>query len=147
MPGVICPIRGGPSSQPTIKRAIALAKGKNLELHFLYVVNLDFLTHTERSRVRHISEEMHEMGEFILLTAQEAAIAEGISAKADVRHGDVAEEIVGLAKELEAGYIIMGRPLGKQEEDVFSTDRLERFIERLESESGAKVILEDKVEG
>ena len=46
MPGVICPIRGGPSSQPTIKRAIALAKEKNLDLHFLLVVNLDFLTYT-----------------------------------------------------------------------------------------------------
>jgi nucleotide-binding universal stress UspA family protein len=147
MPGVICPIRGGPSSQPTIKRAIALAKEKNLDLHFLYVVNLDFLAYTESSRVRHISEEMHEMGEFILLAAQEAARADGISAEADVRHGEVGEEIVGLAQELEADFIIMGRPLGEQEGDVFSIDRLERFIERIESECGAKVILEDEVEG
>lgn len=147
MPGVICPIRGGPSSQPTIKRAIALAKGKNLELHFLYVVNLDFLTYTESSRVKIISEEMHEMGEFILLTAQEAASAEGIAAEADVRHGAVGEEIVGLAQELEADFIVMGRPLGEQEDDVFSNDRLERFIERIESESGAQVVLEDEVEG
>ncbi len=147
MPGVICPIRGGPSSQPTIKRAIALAKGKNLALHFLYVVNLDFLTYTESSRVKNISEEMHEMGEFILLTAQEAAIAEGISAEADVRHGAVGEEIVGLAQELEADFIVMGRPLGEQEDDVFSNDRLERFIERIESESGAQVVLENEVAG
>lgn len=146
MPGVICPIRGGPSSQPTIKRAISLAKEKNLELHFLYVVNLDFLTYTESSRVRVISEEMHEMGEFILLTAQEAAKAEGVSAKADVRQGDVGEEIVLLAQELGADFIVMGRPLDEQEDDVFSHDRLESFIARLESECGAKVILENEVE-
>ena len=109
-------------------------------------LNLDFLTYTESSRVRHISEEMHEMGEFILLTAQETANSEGISAEVDVRHGDVGEEIVGLAKELEADFIIMGRPLGEQEDDVFSNDRLERFIERIESESGAKVLLDDEVE-
>ena len=146
MSGVICPIRGGPSSQPTIKRAISLAKEKNLALHFLLVVNLDFLTYTESSRVRVISEEMHEMGEFILLTAQEAAKAEGVSAKADVRQGEVGEEIVLLAQELEADFIIMGRPLGEQEDDVFSQDRLDSFIARLESESGAKVILETEVE-
>jgi nucleotide-binding universal stress UspA family protein len=147
MPGVICPIRGGPNSQPTIKRAIALAKGKNLDLHFLLVVNLDFLTYTESSRVRLITEEMHEMGEFILLTAQEVAREEGIAAEADVRQGDVGEEIIGLAQELEADFIVMGRPLGEQEGDVFANDRLEQFIERIESESGAKVILEDEVEG
>jgi nucleotide-binding universal stress UspA family protein len=146
MPGVICPIRGGPSSQPTIKRAIKLTKEKNLELHFLYVVNLDFLTYTESSRVRVISEEMHEMGEFILLTAQEAAKEEGVAAKADVRQGDVGEEIVKLAQELEADFIVMGRPLGDQEDDVFSHERLEVFCGRLEEESGAKVILENEVE-
>jgi len=147
MPGVICPIRGGPSSQPTIKRAISLAKEKNLDLHFLLVVNLDFLTYTESSRVRLITEEMHEMGEFILLTAQETASAEGLAAEADVRQGDVGEEIIGLAQELEADFIVMGRPLGEQDEDVFANDRLEQFIERIESESGAEVILEDEVDG
>jgi len=147
MPGIICPIRGGPSSQPTIIRAISLAKEQNLDLHFLLVVNLDFLTYTESSRVRLITEEMHEMGEFILLAAQEVASAEGIAAEADVRQGKVGEEIIGLAQELEADFIVMGRPLGDQEEDVFANDRLEQFIERIESESGAKVILEDEVNG
>ena len=51
-----------------------------------------------------------------------------------------------LAQELEADFIIMGRPLGEQEDDVFSQDRLDSFIARLESESGAKVILETEVE-
>ncbi len=87
------------------------------------------------------------MGEFILLTAQEVAREEGIAAEADVRQGDVGEEIIGLAQELEADFIVMGRPLGEQEGDVFANDRLEQFIERIESESGAKVILEDEVEG
>ena len=86
------------------------------------------------------------MGEFILLTAQETASAEGISAEADVRQGDVGEEIIVLAQELEADFVIMGRPLGAQENDVFSNDRLEQFIERIESESGAKVVLDDEVE-
>ncbi len=46
MPGIICAIRGGPSSQPTIATSIQLAKDTKETIHFLYVVNLDFLTHS-----------------------------------------------------------------------------------------------------
>jgi hypothetical protein len=68
MTGIICAIRGGPASQPTIARSIALAQETSLPLHFLYVVNLDFLTRTSLSRVHVIAQEMQQMGEFILLT-------------------------------------------------------------------------------
>ena len=54
--------------------------------------------------------------------------------------------IVMGSKELGADFIVMGRPLDEQEDDVFSHDRLESFIARLESECGAKVILENEVE-
>ncbi|RMF49572.1 MAG: universal stress protein, partial [Anaerolineae bacterium] len=46
MSAIVCAIRGGPASQPTIRRAIALALETSLPLHFLYVVNLDFLSST-----------------------------------------------------------------------------------------------------
>ena len=39
MSGIVCAIRGGPDSQPTIRRAISLAKETNLSLYFLYVIN------------------------------------------------------------------------------------------------------------
>ena len=85
MPGIICAVRGGPDSQPTIKKAISLAKEVSLPLYFLYVVNLDFLSHTQSSRVSTISEEMGEMGEFILLIAQQKASKEGITAEGVLR--------------------------------------------------------------
>ena len=44
MPGILCAVRGGPASQPTIAKAIALAQETGLPLYFLYVVNLDFLS-------------------------------------------------------------------------------------------------------
>ena len=42
MSGIVCAVRGGPASQPTLQRAITLAKETGLPLFFLYVVNLDF---------------------------------------------------------------------------------------------------------
>ena len=93
MSGIVCAIRGGPDSQPTIAQAISLAKETELPLHFLYVVNLDFLSHTTSSRVHTISMEMHQMGEFILLSAQSLASTLGITTEGAIRHGNVMEEI------------------------------------------------------
>ncbi len=141
MPGIVCAIRGGPDSRPTIIRAIALAKETDLQLYFLYVVNLDFLSHTSSSRIHTISREMNQMGEFILLSAQEMALAKGVSAEGIIRQGAVREEIIDLSKELEANYIVLGLPRGQREEDIFTREQLSNFIQRIENESGAKVAL------
>lgn len=141
MSGVVCAIRGGPSSQRTITHAIDLAKETKLPLYFLYVVNLDFLARTESSRTRLISKEMHEMGEFILCTAQASAHEQGIASDGIVRQGKVTEEIINLAKELNADYIILGQPEGVDEKDFFTMARLRQFSERLSQESGAEVII------
>jgi len=141
MPGIICAVRGGPDSQPTIDKAIALAKEIALPLYFLYIVNLDFLSHTQSSRVSTISEELGEMGEFILLTAQEKASKQGINAEGVIRHGKVREEIIALATELAANYVLLGLPQGQEEKDIFAADRIREFGDLIEQESGAQVIL------
>lgn len=142
MAGIVCAIRGGPESQAPIDEAIALAKKTELTLYFLYVVNLDFLTHTASSRVHTISEEMERMGDFILLTAQDSASAQGLTAQRVVRHGNVREEIVRLCHEVSADYLVLGRPHIGREESVFTTQALlRRFIERAEEQTDARVIL------
>lgn len=141
MAGIVCAIRGGPGSKETIQTSIDLAKEIQQPLHFLYVVNLDFLQRTESSRVRLISNELENMGDFILLNAKGRAEDQGINAEGTVRQGNVADEIVGLAVELDASHIVLGRPAGDGEEDVFTEDRLQAFRDRIQSESGAKVII------
>lgn len=140
MSGLVCAIRGGPDSQATIAQAIALAQETGLPLHFLYVVNLDFLSHTSSSRVHIISEQMHQMGEFILLAARASATAQGVTAQGVVRHGNIEDEIIGLCRELDADYVVLGWPQARGEADVFGRDRLKRFRERIEAETGAKVV-------
>jgi nucleotide-binding universal stress UspA family protein len=141
MSGIVCAVRGGPASQPTIEKAISLAKETGLPLYFLYVVNLDFLSHTASSRVSTLSKEMHQMGEFILLTAQQRAAAQGLAAQGVVRHGDVTDEIIAQCKAIKANHVILGRPQEEVEENIFTFERLKEFSRRIESESGAKVIM------
>ena len=140
MSGIVCAVRGGPASQPTIDHSVALAQETGLPLYFLYVVNLDFLTHTASSRVHTITQEMQQMGEFILLTAQSTAAAKNVTAHKIVRHGNVKEEIINLCHEIGADYVVLGRPQSEQEESHFTHDRLTQFIEKLEELTGAKVV-------
>jgi nucleotide-binding universal stress UspA family protein len=140
MGGILCPIRGGPGSKGAIAAGISLAKEIQEPLHFLYVVNLDFLNLTERGRTQVISEEMRGMGEFILLRAQAQAEQNGIKAQWTVRQGNVMDEIMAMAKEIEASHIILGQPK-HEEQNVFTMERLKTFVEHCEKETGAKVVL------
>ncbi len=141
MSGIICAIRGGPHSQPTITRAIELAQETGLQLYFLYVVNLEFLSHTSSSRVHTITEEMQQMGEFILLAAQAAAAAKSVDAQGVVRQGNVREELIGICHEIKADYLVVGKPRIEREDTLFNREMLNQFIVKTEQETGAKVVL------
>jgi nucleotide-binding universal stress UspA family protein len=109
-------------------------------LYFLYVVNLDFLSHTTSSRVHTISEQMSQMGEFILLMAQDAAARQGVEARGVIRHGDVGEEIIGLCHELQADYLVLGKPKVEQGDTFFTEELLHQFVAHTEEQCGAKVV-------
>ena len=142
MPGIVCAVRGGPASRITINKAVELARETELPLYFIYVINLDFLSHTASSRVRTITQEMRQMGDFILLAAQERACILGIDAQGIVRQGVVEEEIIAICREVDADYVVLGQPLGRdEEEDTFAQERILEFSQQIEAESGARVVL------
>jgi nucleotide-binding universal stress UspA family protein len=138
-------VRGGPGSQPTIQRAITLAKETGLPLFFLYVVNLDFLDATASSRTHTISKEMAQMGEFMVLMAQSKAEAQGITAQGAIKHGHVTEEIAALCHEISAAYLVIGQPKFQTEDNVFTAAHHAAFVQRIETQTGAKVILPEEL--
>jgi len=144
MSGILCAIRGGPSSQPTIAASINLSKETKQTIYFLYVFNLDFLTHTSSSKTDHISKEIEEMGEFILLSAQEQAKNEGVEAEIIIREGKVVDEIIACCEENEPSYVFLGRPLEDGEDNLLSLERLHAFAERIEEACHAQVIYTPK---
>jgi nucleotide-binding universal stress UspA family protein len=144
MSGIVCAVRGGPASQRTISKAIDLARQTDLPLYFLYVVNLDFLSLTQTSRVHTISHEMHQMGEFILLMAEQASARQGVEAEGIVRHGSVAAEVIALCHELNVDYLVLGRPRLEREDTVFTQEKLKAFVERTEEQTGAIVVFPEE---
>lgn len=139
MSGILCAIRGGPASQPTIALAIKTAKKYDLPIYFLYIVDLDFLASTSSARLQTISEEMVEMGEFILLATQTQAERAGVTAHGVVRHGEVSKEIVALGVEKDVDYVILGKPK-EEKTNVFTHDRLQSFAEMITEKTGADVL-------
>jgi len=141
MSGIVCAVRGGPASKSTIDRSIELAKESGLALYFIYVVNLDFLEYAIHSTVQTISQQMENMGEFILLAAQATANSKGIKAQTFVRHGNVPKEISRLCHEIQANYLVLGRPNIQREDSLFTEKRLAEFIQGVEEQTGATVVL------
>ena len=141
MPYVVVHSVGPPSK----KRLLYLKESGQL-VHFLYVVNLDFLSNALHSNMLVMEEEMRQMGEFILLNAQETARKAGIKAETATRKGQVREEIIALCQETDASFVIMGKPQHGQEHNVLDADALEAFATDIEQASGAKVVFaEDNV--
>ena len=147
MSGIVCAVRGGPGSHPTIQRAINLAEEKSLPVYFLYVINLDFLAHTSSGRTKIVKEEMQKLGEFILLRARKEAEARGVQVEDITREGKVRQEIIKLCKERQADYAVLGHQSSDAEKNVFSQQQFRQFISQIEKESQARVIVtEEKAE-
>ena len=144
MSGIVCAVRGGPESQPTIKKSIALSLDEKLPLYFIYIVNLDFLSHTSGSRTQVLSEEMREMGEFILYLAEENAKKQGVNATGVVLKGSVREEIAKYCHKIQADFLVMGKPKILKESSHFTEESFKNFISLTEEQTGAKVVLAEK---
>ncbi len=140
MSGILCAIRGGPSSRPTISTSIQLAQETGEIIYFLYVVNLDFLSHSSSSKTNNISHEIRDMGEFILLSAQEQATEAGTQAEGVIREGRVVEEIISYCEEESPLYVNLGQPEEEDEDNLLSTEPLQMFADRIKEVCQAQVI-------
>ncbi|MFO8037025.1 MAG: universal stress protein [Anaerolineales bacterium] len=141
MAGIVCAIRGGPLSKSTIQKSIQLANESGETIYFLYVVNLDFLTHSSSSRIEPISREMREMGEFILLDAQEKAQKQGVDAQGVIRDGSIIEEIITFCAEIQPEYIVLGLPETESENNLLTQERLDDVLSRIKEVTDAEVVI------
>jgi nucleotide-binding universal stress UspA family protein len=109
------------------------------ELLFLYVVDIEFVAHTERAiRPDVIDKEMEKLGEFLLEMARVRAKEQGVEAQVTHRHGSLKEELIAAAAEHEVDTIVMGRP---SEDGAGSVADLESFAAQVQAETGAEVLI------
>jgi nucleotide-binding universal stress UspA family protein len=134
---ILCATRGGEASYSTQDAVIALAKKQGDELVFLYVVDISFLNHTAAPLVGDVESSLEKLGQFQLVMAQERSAAQGITAQAIVRQGQLRVELGTVAKEIGATLIVMGRSHGP--DAAFEESALQLFADDLQSETGIEV--------
>ncbi|MFC1853306.1 universal stress protein [candidate division CSSED10-310 bacterium] len=141
MSSIVCAVRGGPESENTIKTALSLAREKGLPLHFLYVVNLDFLSNVTGGHVQTVSKEMRELGKFILEMAVTQAEEVGVQAISHIRQGKVHLQLINLCQELRTGYVVLGKTRQRGEGLRQPRRFVRTYGETIKAETGAEVVV------
>ena len=134
---ILCATRGGEASFRTQTAAIELAKERNDELAFLYVVDLNFLDKTAAPIVVDVENEISQMGKFLLLVAKERAIEQGVRTRILLSKGSIRDEIKKTARNIGASVVVFGRPAG--EASAFEISSLKAYSGEIELETGAEV--------
>jgi nucleotide-binding universal stress UspA family protein len=136
---ILCLTRGGKSSYPNQDWAITLAKESDAHLRFLYITNVHFLDYTAAPIVFDIEAELDEMGEFLLVMAQERAQKAGVEAEATVRRGEFRQVLEQVIPEFDVDTVIMGS--SAEDTGIVSHDYSKALTEDISCKTGVKFII------
>jgi nucleotide-binding universal stress UspA family protein len=141
---ILCPTRGGQDSYPNQDKAIALAKERGVELLFLYVTNVEFLGLTAAPILVDVEHELDEMGEFMLMMAQERADQAEVTSSTIVKHGQFQEVLVEVINEYNISTVVMGFSTGGT--GVVTESYIQGLVDEIGSKTGVEFIIVDKGE-
>ncbi|MEA1977916.1 MAG: universal stress protein [Chloroflexota bacterium] len=139
MSAIVCAIRGGKESHATINRAIDLAEEMKLPLNYLYVVNEDDFSDIQGDQLKVTLDWLFHAGNAILSIA--VSKSKDIKADGIIRSGKIREKILALCQELDADYLVVGRPGINEKRNMFTNKKLKRFCKRVERKSNARVLV------
>ena len=92
---ILCATRGGEASLVSQDAAIALARQTGDELVFIYVYDVEFLTHANYAlREDVVADELYRMAEFLMTMAVDRAKAQGLSSRSVIRGGELRAELL-----------------------------------------------------
>jgi multicomponent Na+:H+ antiporter subunit G len=140
---ILCPARGGLTSQVLYQKAIALARESMGELTFLYVISHELLKSVDgEGEVNRMRAELETLGQSIVSAAQAQAAAQGLVAHAEVRVGEPRKEIVRLAQEMKASLVVLGYPeMDQVAEQHAAEDNLWALAQDLQLKTDAQVVV------
>ncbi len=139
MTTIVCPTRGGQSSFPNQDRAIAIARQRDAELLFLYVSNVRFLNGLASPLLVDVETELDELGEFMLVMAQERAEKAGVQAETVVRRGVFRQVLTEVVGEYQAAAVVLGS--ATEGTGITTPDYLEDLARSILTETGIEVVV------
>lgn len=131
---ILVGIDGTDESRRAVKYAITHAKPSNAKLVLAYIIEWSpyaFQT-AEENEERHMrrEEEIQTVHERVLDPMLESLVSEGLEIEGVVRHGQVADALLYIAKKQGAGLIIVGRIGQKNIKTVIFGSVVSNLIQR-----------------
>ena len=140
MKKILCPTRGGEASIPNQMQAVSLAKERGTSVIFLHISDIHFLDHVASPvDVEVVQEQLEEMGEFLLVMAQERAREAGVEAEAEVRQGEFRQTLEAVIEEHEISAVVLGS--GSQGTGITTPEYRQGLAEYLAQHYGVEVII------
>jgi hypothetical protein len=120
--------------------AITIAKERDATVLFLYISDIHFLDHTASPvNVEVVQEQLEEMGEFLLVMAQERARAQGVPSEAEVRQGEFRKTLEDVIREREVAVVVLGS--GSQGTGITTPKYRQDLADYLVQNNGVEVII------
>jgi nucleotide-binding universal stress UspA family protein len=141
---ILCPTRGGKGSYPNQDRAIAIAKERGTDILFLYITNVEFLGLTAAPKLVDIEAELDEMGEFMLVMAQDRAEKASVEATTLVMHGQFREVLAEVIEKHQIGTVVLGSSAGGT--GVVTKEYIQELVDHIHSKTGVEFIVVDQGE-
>ena len=136
---ILCPTRGGEASKANQDRAISLAKERGEELVFLYVSDVQFLDKGSAAHLGSLEANLDEMGEFLLIMAQERAEKQGVKADLEVRRGAFIEALQEVIEAHGVTTVVFGTP--GEDHRVTTEEYLHTLADNLVKDKGIEVMM------
>jgi nucleotide-binding universal stress UspA family protein len=141
---ILCPTRGGEGSYPNQDRAIAIAKERDAEVLFLYITNVEFLGLTAAPKIVDIEHEMDEMGEFMLIMAQERAEKAEVKAATIVKRGQFNHVLAEVIEEYQIETVVLGSSF--EGTGVVTAEYIHDLVDEIGSKTGVEFFVVDQGE-
>ncbi|MFN2160406.1 MAG: universal stress protein [Anaerolineales bacterium] len=139
---IVCAVRGKPESRETVTRAIELTLEHDAKLTYCFVIQAEFLGRASPTltALNAAYRKLEEMGEFSMLILVDRARRRGVK-DVDylIRKGDIPGQLYSAALEIQADLMVLGRPLLKGGQSVFTDEEFDRFVETIEKDTGILV--------
>ncbi|MDI7275358.1 MAG: universal stress protein, partial [Anaerolineae bacterium] len=138
---VVCATRGGPQSDAVHARAIELASERRGELVFLHVLDTTALGGLSQADGAVVLRQLRAMAEAVLHAALAQANAAGLTARAELREGDVASTITAFVREVDADMLVVGYPHTAPGREHEAEERLWRLLGGLQEQEHVRLLV------
>lgn len=137
---ILYPTRGADPTHRNQKFVIDMARERGADLLFLYVADVQFLEHfASPVRADIVQAELEELGEFLLVMAQERAEKAAVHAGIEVRHGTFSHALQDAIEEHDVTTVVLGRPV--EDTGITTVEYLTNLAQFLLTDAGVEVFV------